>query len=263
MRAEERQSYILKIAKENGFASISSIAKELDVSIETVRRDINKLCEANLLKKARGGAVISKPSCRKDVNYTLRVRSNQHAKLTIGMEAASMIRDGSVIALDAGVSVQAIARCVSGVKNVTFITNSISVASILLDRFNTEDVSGRIIFIGGEIDILNRFSKGASATNTIMNYYFDIAFISCTALSSEAVSSYNLDECTYSKQLMERSSYSVLIAESDKIGKNSVCSFAKISDFNRIITDDKNEIPADIERICERSKTDLVVVACG
>lgn len=261
IRPEERQNYILTISKENGFASITDIAKKLDVSIETVRRDINKLCEENLVKKVRGGAISSKPSCRKDIDYMLRIRSNQHAKLTIGMEAASMIRDGSVVAFDAGASIHSIANCISGVNNVTFVTNSISIASILLDKFNRGEISGRIIFVGGEIDIQNRFSKGASATHTLMNYYFDVSFVSCTAVSYETVSSFNLDECSYSKQLIERSSFSVLIAESDKIGKNSICSFAKIGDFNKIITDDKNQIPDELKKRCEQSKTELVIVS--
>jgi DeoR/GlpR family transcriptional regulator of sugar metabolism len=261
LRPEERQNYILQAAKEKGFASISDIAEKLDVSIETVRRDINKLCEDNLVKKVRGGAVPNKVSCRKDADFLLRVRSNQHAKLTIAMEAASLIRDGSVVAFDAGASIQPIANCITGVKNVTFITNSISTASILLDKFHKGEVDGRIIFVGGEIDIKNRFSKGASATRSIMDYYFDISFVSCTAFSYDSVSSYNLDECSYSKQLIERSSFPILIADSDKFGKNSVCSFAKISDFSKIITDDQVQIPGEFKEQCDNANTELVIVS--
>lgn len=261
IRPEERQNYILEVAKEKGFASITDIAQNLDVSIETVRRDINKLCEDNIVKKVRGGAVPNKALCRKDVDFLLRVRSNQHAKLTIGMEAASLIRDGNVVALDAGASIQAIAQCISGVKNVTLITNSISTANILLDKFYKGEISGRIIFIGGEIDVKNRFSKGACATKAIMDYYFDISFVSCTAFSNDSVSSYNLDECSYSKQLIDCSSYPVLIAESDKFGKNSVCSFAKVKDFSKIITDNNHQIPDEFKKQCYDTNTELVIVS--
>ena len=81
--------------------------------------------------------------------------------------ASSMIRDGSVVAFDAGVSIQSVASCVSDVKNVTFVTNSISIASILLNKFHSGEISGRIIFIGGELDIQNRFSKGAFAASAV------------------------------------------------------------------------------------------------
>ncbi|MBO4983497.1 MAG: DeoR/GlpR transcriptional regulator [Clostridia bacterium] len=261
IRAEERQSYILNTAKENGFASITDIAKRLNVSIETIRRDINELCKENLVKKVRGGAVLGKPACRKDDDFMLRIKSNQHQKLTIGARAASMIQDGFVVALDAGASVQSIASCIKNVKNVTFIVNSISTAGILLDKFKKDEVSGRIIFVGGELDTQNRFSKGAMASSAVGNYYFDIAFVSCTAVSCEAVSSYNLDECSYSRQLIERASMSVLVAESNKIDKNSICSFAKIADFATIITDDKNQISDLFKKQYEDSKTELVIVS--
>lgn len=260
MKSEKRQQYILSAVKENGFASISEASKRFNVSIETIRRDINKLCKDNLIKKARGGAVSSKPFCRKDDDYLLRIKTNQHQKLTIGLKAASMIQDGSVVAFDAGVSIQSVASSISGVKNVTFVTNSISIANILLNKFNNNEISGRIVFIGGELDVHNRFSKGAIATNEVANYYFDISFVSCTAVSLDEVSSYSLDECAYSKQLIERSSVSVLIAESNKIGKNSICRFARLSKFNTIITDDANPIPEDFKKQCEESKTTLVMV---
>ena len=260
IRAEERQNYILNVAKENGFASIADIAEKLNVSIETIRRDINELCKENLVKKVRGGAVLGKPACRKDDDFLLRIKSNQHQKLSIGARAASMIQDGFVVALDAGASVQSIASCIKNVKNVTFIVNSISIAGILLDKFKKGEISGRIIFVGGELDTQNRFSKGAMASSAVGNFYFDIAFISCTAVSCEAVSSYNLDECSYSKQLIDRASISVLIAESNKIDKNSICSFAKISDFSTIITDGKNQASDLFKKQCENAKTELIVV---
>lgn len=260
IRAEERQNYILNVAKENGFASIADIAEKLNVSIETIRRDINELCKENLVKKVRGGAVLDKPACRKDDDFLLRIKSNQHQKLSIGARAASMIQDGFVVALDAGASVQSIASCIKNVKNVTFIVNSISIAGILLDKFKKGEISGRIIFVGGELDTQNRFSKGAMASSAVGNFYFDIAFISCTAVSCEAVSSYNLDECSYSKQLIDRASSSVLIAESNKIDKNSICSFAKISDFSTIITDGKNQVSDLFKKQCENAKTELIVV---
>ena len=260
VRVDKRQEYILTCIKETGFASITEIAKRFDVSIETIRRDINELCKNNMVKKVRGGAVSSKPSVRKDEEYLLRMRSNQQQKLSIGLKAASFIHDGSVVAFDCGVSIQAVASCLSNVKNVTLVTNSISVASILLDKINRDEISGRIILIGGELDNKNRFSKGAIPTNAIADFYFDIAFISCTAVSCDAVSSYNLDECSFSKRLIERSSASILIAESNKIDKSSVCSFAKITDFVKVITDDKNLISDNLKKHCENNKVELIVV---
>lgn len=260
MRTEERQKYILNVAKSEGFVSISRAAERLSVSVETIRRDINILCKENQLKKAHGGAVPVKIPIRKDAEYLMRLHSNQQEKIAIGAEAALLIRDGSVIALDCGVSIQAMAKCISGVENVTFITNSIPTAAILLDKIESGEITGKVILIGGEIESNNRFSMGADVNEMLKRFHFDIAFVSCTALSADGASLHTLSECAYSAQMMAQSATSVLLAESVKLGKNSVCTFAGLTEFERIITDNKNEIPFDINKVIENSNTKLVVI---
>lgn len=260
MRSEERHKLIMETAIRDGFVSISKMSGLLGVSIETIRRDINVLCNENKLRKVRGGASPVKLALRRDADYLLRKNNNQHVKMTIGMEAAKLITDGKIVIFDCGVSIQNVAECVSGVRDVTFITNSVPTMSILLDKFAAGDITGRVIMVGGEMDTQNRFSKGAAVTDTIDKYCADIAFISCTALSAENVSSYSLDECYFSSHVMSRTAVSVLIAESEKLGKNSVYSFAKITDFDRIITDDKYEMPSSTLKILEDSDTQLTIV---
>lgn len=137
MRAEDRLEFILRTAVRDNFVSISETAAHLDVSIETIRRDINRLCRENRLKKVRSGACPVKPSIRRDADYMLRKSQNQQVKLAIGREAARMITDGKVVIFDCGVSIQQIAASVTGVQDVTFITNSVPTMSILLDKFSS------------------------------------------------------------------------------------------------------------------------------
>ena len=262
MRIDERQKYILQKASAEGFVSINDMAKALDVSIETVRRDINKLCAQKQLQKTRGGASPVKLNLRKDIDYSARIHHNKKERLAIGMEAASMIPNGSIVALDCGVSIQAIASCLKNISNVTFVTNSLPSACIILEKIEEREIDARLIFVGGEIDTKNRFSKGVKATETVDEFFFDIAFISCTAISVDDVASYSLDEASFSKHIMARSARSVLVAESDKVGKNSFSSFARIGDFDRIIIDDNMDIPSDVEKAIRSSRAELVIVSC-
>ncbi|MBQ8511745.1 MAG: hypothetical protein IJ497_03955, partial [Clostridia bacterium] len=66
--------------------------------------------------------------------------------------------------------------------------------SLLPDKFASGEITGRVIMIGGEIDVKNRFAIGASAAETMKQFCADLAFISCTAASARGVSSYDLDE---------------------------------------------------------------------
>lgn len=239
----------MTLATRDGSVSIPDTARQLGVSIETIRRDINRLCAENKLSKVYGGAVPVKRALRRDIDYYSRVERNRQAKTMIGAAAAHLVKNGDVVMLDCGVSVQSIALAFTNLRDVTFITNSVPTASNLLEKHSMGDIDGRIILIGGEMNCRNRFASGTAALETLDRYYADIAFISCTSVSADAVSSYDIDESLYSAALMRRASTSVLIAESEKFGKNSVCRFAGLADFAKIITDPENPVPDDIAAV--------------
>ncbi len=257
MQKEERQKFLLESIKKDGFISISKTAHSLGVSLETIRRDINLLAEEKKLLKVRGGAASIQQFSKQ--NSPAKKHKETFSEISIGAEAAKYITDGRIVFLDCGISIQNIVSSIAGIHNVTFITNSVSVMSILLERFSSGDITGRIIMLGGEIDTRSHFSKGAIVTDSIDKYYADIAFISCAALSAESVSNRTLDECDFSSHMMNRSVISVLIAESEKLGKVSVCSFAKPSDFDIIITDNILPVPQDILKTVESSHTHLII----
>lgn len=257
MRPEERQSYILETAKEFGFVSISKLAKALQVSRETVRRDINLLAAKAQLRKIRGGAEPLKVPFRKDKKYMWRIRSNHQEKIAIGAEAAKLIRDGTVVALAPGASVEALAACITGVRDVTLVTNSLKITEILLQKVKQKEIHGQVHFIGGIMDADNYFSKGTIATDEIDRYHFDLSFIACTAISEQGVSLYDVEECMFSRHLLNRSACSVLIAEREKIGKSSTYILAELSSFDRIITDNSAPIPESLLKALAEANTEL------
>ncbi len=260
MRSEDRQKYILSVAQNLGFVSIREAAEYTKTSIETVRRDINKLSLEGKLEKVRGGAEPTKLALRRDADYLQRVHHNKSERRSIGREAAAMVKSGDVVALDCGVSIQSVAENLHGLNSLTVVTNSLPTATILLHKINAGELRGRVIMIGGEFNVENRFTKGPMVTEEVDKYYFDISFISCTSLSEDGVSSYTLDECGLSRHLIARSARSVLVAESEKIGKNSLYEFAKLCDFDKIITDDANKLPQKLEKYLTEHNTEICVV---
>lgn len=257
----ERQKYILNQLFEYGFISTIDIAKELGVSDETVRRDINTLAERNMLKKVHGGAEAIHTSFRRDTDYISRLRHHQKQKNSIGIRAAMMIEDNMVVGLDCGVSVQSVVSALSGVNNVIFVTNSIPIAMILIHKIESGDISGKIVMIGGEIETKNRFSKGAIATDLLDRFRFDISFVSCTALTMESIFSYSLDECAYSARLIANSQKSVLIAQSDKLYKHSLYRFASLSDVDVLIVDDIVSVSPELSSVLSKENVELIAVS--
>jgi len=257
----QRQEYILKIARKEGFVSIPQTAKKLGVSVETVRRDINALCQSNQLRKIHGGAAPIKSPIRKDAPYAKRVRQNQQAKIAICTAAARMIRDGDVVTMDSGATCTILASCIRDVHDVSFIVNSLHIATTLLEKINTGEITGRVIILGGELNPKNLATYSIVTLDEIAKYHFDIAFFSCSSLSTDGVANTTVAG-SYIPHLMRRASSCILIADSDKLGKSSIYKFAELTDFDRIFIDDLLPCPEDIHKALEGTNTALSVVEC-
>ena len=259
MNTIERQEYLLKEATAKNFVSIPNSADFLGVSVETVRRDINILCEKRLLKKVHGGAVPVKLSFRKDPQYTQRIKQNQQVKNTIAMEAVKLIRDGDTITMDGGATTSILAEQIHSVHNVTFVVNSLYIANTLAEKLSAGEITGRLIFIGGEIDPNGRFTADSYALQSVEKFHFDLAFVSCTALSAAGASNDTLSD-VYVKHLIQRASTSVLIVDSEKLGVFSTYEFAKPTDFDHIFIDNQKPFPKDLLELLESSNTHLTIV---
>ena len=261
MANEKRQAQILEIARKDGFLSIPATARQLDVSIETVRRDINALCQKGQLKKVRGGAAPVKAPAIQLSAYRGNSKKSNRIQQLVAQEAVKLIKDGSVVALDGGS--MAVASCVQNIHDVTFVVHSVPIARTLLSRLNDGAFTGRVIMIGGELRLRNECTYGITATDTTDRYHFDQLFLSCSALSAEGIYYPEIDAGCYTRHLIDRSSMRVLLADSDRLGKTAFYAFAKPQEMDRILVDDQFPFPVDLRDALECAHTQLSVIACN
>lgn len=261
MVSQQRQKYLLNTAQKEGFVSIPKTAELFDVSIETIRRDVNLLCQQNLLKKVFGGAVPTKASIWREPDSSKGTRI-QHSKIAIAREAAKMIRDGDAVSFDGCSTTLELANCLRDIRRVTFVVNSMPIATLLYNKTLAGEISGTIITTGGQINTNAYRSLTYMALETIDKYHYDIVFVTATAVSADSVSNSSTNPGIYSQHLMRRATKSVLLAESNRLGKTSICDFAKPTDFDYIITDDENPCPTDLLEGLRDSGTELIVVSC-
>lgn len=260
MNSSDRKAYILKKAQRDGIVSIPEAAAHFDVSVETIRRDVNVLCEQKKLTKVHGGAIPAEVS---PIRRSARENSAKNEVIgagSVGEYAAEMIRDGEIVMFDVGEAAQSVARAVKNKKNVTFITNSVTIASILLDKREAGDYSGRVILIGGELDAQGRFACSPDAYEEIGKYSADKAFITASAVSSKGVSSFNTYGSGYSAKIMEHSEHSILVTGSEKFGRKSLAIFAPLSRFSCVITDSGRDIPDEILNAAAKSDVEIKVI---
>ena len=145
MFAIERRNAILAALKEEKHVVVSELAKQFDVSEETIRRDLDKLEKEGYVVKTYGGAVISEGAAI-ELPYVVRKKANVEAKQKIAELAAELIMDGDTLILDASSTALFIAQKIKTKKDITLLTNSLEVLMEL------SDVTGwKILSTGGSL----------------------------------------------------------------------------------------------------------------
>lgn len=259
MLTNVRQKEIESIALRDGEVIISRVAKELNVSVETIRRDINAMCAKNLLTKVHGGAVpVNLPIT--EASYHQRKNTNSKLKNKLGKYAAGLIKDSEVVAFSTGSTMEAVASNINGVRNCTVITNSIPITSILNEMYEHGLYDGKIILFGGKMNPLEHLTYGSMVTEQIQKYYADVAFVSSAGLADCGLTTSDAEEGNVSASLMKSASRVILVMESQKFCKRSVYRFADLSHVDIIVTDDENEIDSDLRNAIDEYHIELHIV---
>lgn len=245
MLAAERRQIILEKLEKNESVNVNNLSKEFDVSKETIRRDLEKLQNKNLLKKIHGGAVpINK---KEELSFNIRKKQNTKEKKEIAQKALKYIDEGDTIFLDISSTAMFLARELAEIKNITVITNS---AKIVTELANNKEIT--VISTGG-ILIPNSISfVGPHANSMVNNYFADKFFASCKGISARYGATDSSDlEIEVKENMVVRSSEVIILADYSKFKERGLSSFAEINQIDKIISD--NSISQSIkDEFCEK-----------
>ena len=230
---EKRLNDILRYVAEHELCTNEELCRFCDVSLSTVKRDIQTLADRGLLTRIRGGAkapadtLIDLP--RMNSLETLRYRPNLDR---IAKHASELVSDNEIVFLGSGVTVAHMVRHLRGYRNLTVITNSIYV---MQEAFQY-DIN--VLMIGG---ILNRNTMsyiGIQSINQLRDLNANAAFMSCNGIAlTRGITNSSEMEGDIKKIAIQVSSKSILLADSAKFNKISLYTFAQMGDFTKIITD--------------------------
>ena len=229
-RIDEMEMYILK----NRTASIEELCEHFEVSINTVRRDISALLQRGNVKKIYGGVTaVQKEEIVGLRPYSERNIKNSETKAILAKKAAQFVKNNDVIYIDTGSTTVGIIDNLADKKNVTVITNSVSV---IIKALNLDNI--RLIAIPGLLDRKVAALIGPQAVESLKNYNINKAFLTCTAFSIKGgVMNSTPEEYTIKQTAMSNSMEVYLLADKDKFGKHSLMTYAQIGDFDYFITD--------------------------
>jgi len=236
-----RRAEILKILDTRDEVSVIELAKELETSEVTIRKDLTLLQNQKLLIRTRGGAM-RRPveNLNEDTSINKKRLFNYQEKERIGKLAASLIQDGDNIMLDSGTTTMEIAKNLGKFYHLTILTNAMNIAVELMkyQRFN-------VIILGGHVRTNSHSTIGPLALATLRNFSNYKLFLGVDSFSLEAgISTPNLEEALLNQEMMKLASETIAVFDSSKFNKQSFAHIATPEQISTIITD--RNIPMDM-----------------
>ena len=244
----KRHADILRLVGEVGTITIADLAAKLDVSLETVRRDVKPLTRDGSVLKMHGA--IGLPSFVGEAPFERRMRENADAKRAIARAVAATIRDGESVMLDTGTTTSFLARELTGHRRLTVVTNSSDIARTLAT------VNGNKVYMaGGELRSDSGAAFGVSAIEFVSRFNVIHAVISTGAVDAErGVMDYELDEAEFARMVLTRGSRRVVVTDHTKFGRQGLVKVCGFDGFDELVTDraPTAEIAAKLQEVGAR-----------
>lgn len=212
MLAEQRHQYILAQVAKTGALSVAELVNDLNVSRETIRRDLNALASRGLLVTTHGGALSSE---RREPDLDTRESANASAKRAIGARAAELVPDGASLVIDSGSTTQAVARALTDRHRLAVYTNDWRIA-LLLARHN----DNRVTLLGGELAESEDATFGLDTVQQLAQYHADFAFIGAGGITPEAhLTDYTRMAAEVRSRMIASANLVVVVADNSKFGR--------------------------------------------
>ncbi|MDT5009203.1 MAG: DeoR family transcriptional regulator, fructose operon transcriptional repressor [Mycobacterium sp.] len=234
MYAEERQQAIASLVMSRGRAAVTDLAQTYDVTTETVRRDLAALERAGLLRRVHGGAVPVRALRIVEPDVLERESTRADHKDAIARAALEFlpITGGSVL-IDAGTTTGRVAALLPADRDLVVVTNSVPIAARLATM-----PSLSLHLLGGRVRGLTQAAVGEPALRLLDTLRVDVAFIGTNAISAgHGLSTPDSEEAAVKRAMVHAANYVVVVADSSKVGREDLVSFAPIDRVDVLITD--------------------------
>ncbi|MFW0797357.1 DeoR/GlpR family DNA-binding transcription regulator [Gordonia sp. CPCC 205515] len=235
MYAEERQQAIAEQVRTHGRASVAALASRFDVTSETVRRDLASLERAGHLQRVHGGAVRSGTTeILGEQGIDERQSSHTEEKAAIGRAATRFLPpDGGSVFFDAGTTTYQAALTLPRDRRLTLITHSIPIAAALAG-----DGAADLHILGGRVRGLTQASVGSETTSALARLRVSTAFVGANGISeAHGLSTPDPDEAAIKSMIVKVANRVVVLADSSKLEREDLSSFADLADVDVLITD--------------------------
>ena len=248
-----RHDHLLALIAERGYMNIDELAQLLDVSTQTVRRDIRKLSEQGLITRHHGWA--GRASSVVNTAFEQREVSLLDEKKAIAEAIADYIPDGSTVFITIGTTVEHVARALLNHNHLRIITNSLRVAHILYKNPQFE-----VMVPGGTLRSHNGGIIGPSVASFVQGFRADYLVTSIGAVESDgALLEFDVNEANVAKTMMMHSRQILLAVDHTKFNASAAVEIGNIKQITALFTD--NLPPAPVHQLLKNHQIEINQIA--
>ena len=232
MFANQRHEYICDLLRHQRRIEVIEAAKLLEVTPETIRKDLDQLEREGVLRRVHGGAILIE-NLRAEINIDSRLQLSNEEKVAIATNAVSLLRDGDSIIIDSGSTTHLFAQCIPEGIELMVVTNSPHIA---LSLSNRPELS--VLLIGGRLRSKTASTVDAWAIDALQDIRVSIAFMGANGISVErGATTPDPSEAAVKRGMVQAAKEVVILADSTKFGDEKFARFANISEISKLITD--------------------------
>lgn len=249
---EQRKAWLVEAVETHRRITTTEAASQLDVSVDTIRRDLRQLHDQGLVRRVHGGAV---PIARLPNSFAERSADQTQQAATLAAEVVKQFMPGQVIGLDGGTTCVDIATQIPSSLAVTIVTNNPAAAVALAGHPNAT-----VILLGGNLDLTWMTTTGADTVDAWRHYRLDVGVLGLCGLNAEAGATTNsANEVATKRALIASSAKVVVPVHQDKVGVCAPYVIGELDDVDVVIT------TAMLHSELERALTEygVHVVVCG
>lgn len=229
LTVERRQVILDRLAQEGKLVALE-LATALRVSPDTVRRDLQELADAGLLRRVHGGALPPAVGARP---YAAREEQAPAAKAAIARATCRLLRPGQVIILDAGTTTLEVARRLPAELHATIITNSPPIAVALSEHRSIE-----VTVLGGRLEKNARAAVGAATVEALRAIRADVLVLGVCSLHPEiGITVSDLEESYVKRAMIANATEVVAVSSGEKLGSASQFVVGPLEELTHLVTE--------------------------
>lgn len=230
MLKEERQQRIVELVRREGKALASELSELLDVSEDTIRRDLRDLAEGGQLQRVHGGALLASPTTAR---YEVRRKEHVASREAIARATLQLLRNGQVIIMDGGTSTLQVAEQLPPDLRVTIITNSPPIALALNNHAQSE-----VILLGGRFYKDAQVTVGVETVEALRTFQADLCLLGVCSLHPEiGVSVIDLEEVYVKRAMIAQAAEVAALVTAEKLSTAAPYVVGPLREITHLITE--------------------------